>query len=91
MLMLQSVISLIGVQVALVLAATGGIQKLLQIGNPDLPSHESFSFMGNAFAWKFVTCVSVWAVLWLLVPGRIFEGPATTLGHVPTYKVTFRI
>lgn len=62
------------------------VQYLSAAGNPDRPFQTSFLF-GNAFAWKIIGSLILWALIWLLIPSKLFYGPPTTFGYTPKYKV----
>lgn len=62
------------------------IQYLAAAGNPDKPFQTSFIF-GNAFAWKIIGSLFLWALIWLLIPSKPFYGPTTTFGYTPKYQV----
>lgn len=63
------------------------VQYLAAAGNPEKPFQTAFLF-GNYFAWKFVGVMSLWALVWLLIPSKVFYGPSTTFGYTPKYQVT---
>ena len=65
---------------------TAVVQYLVAQGNPNQPYEFSHLF-GNLFAWKVIGSVVAWALLWLWIPGKTFNGPKTNFGYVPVYKV----
>jgi len=66
---------------------TSIVQVIVRIGNP-AQGIQLENILGNAFAWKLISCVLGWALLWLRVPGKTFHGPPTNFGYVPVYKVS---
>lgn len=62
------------------------VQYLSAAGNPDKPFEVSF-LLGNAFAWKVIASIILWALVWMLVPSKVFYGPTTTFGYTPKYQV----
>ncbi|KAG4078624.1 hypothetical protein HA402_015214 [Bradysia odoriphaga] len=61
------------------------VQYLSAAGNPDKPFQTSFLF-GNLLAWKLIGAMIVWALVWMLIPSKVFYGPTTTFGYTPKYQ-----
>lgn len=64
------------------------VQYLCAAGNPDKPFQTSFLF-GNIFAWKIIGSLFLWALIWMLIPSKVFNGPTTTFGYTPKYQVKY--
>lgn len=65
---------------------TAAAQYLPHVGNPDKPFRTEF-LIGNGFAWKCIGALFAWAMFWLLVPSKKFNGPTTSFGLTPVYQV----
>ncbi|CAL8074258.1 unnamed protein product [Orchesella dallaii] len=64
---------------------TAATQILAQAGNPERPFRFEY-LVGNCFAWKCIGSLLAWAMFWLLVPSKKFNGPTTSFGLTPVYK-----
>ncbi|ODN02551.1 7-dehydrocholesterol reductase [Orchesella cincta] len=64
---------------------TAATQILAQVGNPE-KSFQLEYLVGNCFAWKCIGSLFAWAMIWLLVPSKKFNGPTTAFGLTPVYK-----
>lgn len=65
---------------------TGAAQYLAHAGNPDKPFQSEY-LLGNVFAWKCIGTLFAWALVWLWLPSKKFNGPTTSFGLTPVYQV----
>lgn len=42
--------------------------------------------LGNQFSWLLIVILISWAILFLKIPSKTYEGPATSFGYIPRYS-----
>ncbi|GLH12273.1 Uncharacterized protein GBIM_17016 [Gryllus bimaculatus] len=64
------------------------VQVLAQLGQGEQLEARALlaRALGSAFAWTVVGAWAAWAWLWLRLPARTVEGPATLFGYTPVYQ-----
>ncbi|OXA58166.1 7-dehydrocholesterol reductase [Folsomia candida] len=64
---------------------TVATQYLSYNGNPSR-NFELWFVLGNSFGWKCIASLVAWALIWLWLPSKTFNGPTTSFGYTPVYQ-----
>lgn len=67
------------------------VQYLASIGqDKEFTFYETLhNITGNLFSWAAVTIITIWAIIWLIIPSKKTYGPATYYNEKPEFQVKY--